>query len=149
MNLNYYNHDYSIKKQFNDFSNVLDVEDKETEDIKKEEYCDVKNATFKEINKLAKTLLDSKEIELNEYAKMVFDYSTLIPHIQKSNLRFNNKSAIQLENNAMFEGYNNEKHNWIELFEKKANQQFSLGNRVGGNSYIKIKNVLESISKGK
>lgn len=75
---------------------------------------------------------------------MVFDYSTLIPHIQRSTLRAGIHSSIQLQNNPMFEGYDNKNHDWIDIFERKAKQQLKLGNRDGYQSYLKIKNALET-----
>lgn len=148
---NSYSGSNTHENKTNKFTQIVDNKN-EKEDIQsesQEEPCDVKNATFIEINKVAQTLLDSGEINLGEFAKMVFNPSASIACMQTCDLRFNNKFTLQLKNNPMFEGYDNQKHNWIEIFERKANQQFSLGNRDGGNSYIKIKNALESLSKDK
>ena len=49
-----------------------------------------------------------------------------------------------MQNNPMFEGYDNKKHDWIDIFERKANQRLRLGNRDRYQAYLKIKNALKT-----
>lgn len=144
----HYNNAYSLhRKQSNDFTEIADVKDKDVEKIVSKQDYDVRNATFKELNTIAKELVDSGEISKKEYVVMVFDYSIIERHNKVADLRSGNRTPLNTQNNAMFQGYDGKSHDWIKLFEIKANQQFSLGNRDGGNCHIKIKNALESLSK--
>ena len=117
--------------------------DKYSENIETSEKHDIRNATFEEMCKIAKESLDKGEIEFKDYMVLVLDKSKIIEQFNQHYRSIGSNQRVVTINNPMFEGYDGKKHDWIDLIERKGNQQLKLGNKQGYTGYMKVREAFK------
>lgn len=117
--------------------------DVNSETRNEKEKIDIKNATYEEMYTALNEISREKgTVEL----RLEIDKTSFIQQMREflnSPRNPNPGMKLVVEGNPMFEGYEGVRSNWIELYERKANQQLELGNRAGYETFMKYSSELK------
>jgi hypothetical protein len=121
----------------------IDVNSENRDEKEKKEKIDIKNATYEEMHTVLNEISREKgTVEL----RLEIDKTSFIQQMREflnSPRNPNPSMKLVVEGNPMFEGYEGVRSNWIELYERKANQQLELGNRAGYETFMKYSSELK------